>query len=142
MPANAALYIQRADVDLTTLFANAKTDKTPFRKATRYDVDLDGDVVRFNVMEASRIEAHLRGFLGYIDSLDQDPERKRDAAVAIAHTTTVLGLVTDKDFEQNPAIWRSLFRIADAYDGFVFVHDSVLLPNGAVLVGPLLDTGP
>jgi hypothetical protein len=139
MPANAAIYLPRPDVDLSALFPDAKSDKTPSRTPTYFDVAVDGDIVRFNVMEASRIEQHLRGFLGYIERLDQDPARKRDTAHAIAHTQTVLGLVTDRDFEQNPALWQSLFRIADAYDGLVFVHDSVLLPNGAVLVGPLLD---
>ncbi|GAA4806189.1 hypothetical protein [Lysobacter hankyongensis] len=142
MPANAAIYLPHDGVDLSTLFRDAKSDKTLFRKPTYFDVALDGDIVRFNVMEPSRVEAHLRGFLGYIDSLDQDAARKRDTANAIAHTRTVLGLITERDFEQNPAIWQSLFRIADAYDGFVFVHESVLLANGAVLVGPLLDLDP
>lgn len=140
MPANAAIYIPRSDIDLGTLFRVVDTDKRLFRRPTYFDVDLDGDIVRFNVMKSSQIGNHLRGFLGYIDSLDQDPQRKRDAAGAIARAQTVLGLVTDREFEQNHAIWQSLFRIAQAYDGFVFAHDSVLLPNGAVMVGPLLET--
>jgi hypothetical protein len=139
MPANAAIYIQRTGVDLARVFPKVASDKSLLRKATYYDVDIGGDTVRFNVMETARIESHLRGFLGYIDSLDQDPERKRDTAFAVAHTKTVLGLVTDREFEDNPEIWQSLFRIADAYDGLVFVHDSVLLPSGTVMVGPLLD---
>lgn len=139
MPANGAVYIQRDKIDLAEVFGKVKSDKGLFRKATYYDVDLDGDIVRFNIMEPSQVANHINGFLGYISSLDQDPKRKKDTSYAISHTKIVLGLVTNKEFEDNPAIWHSLFKIADKYDGFVFVYDSVLLPSGTVLVGPLLD---
>jgi len=139
MPANGAIYIQRDKVDLAEVFNKVKSDKGLFRKPTYYDVDLDGDVIRFNIMEPSQVPNHINGFLGYIASLDQDPKRKKDTSYAISHTKVVLGLVTDKEFADNPAIWQSLFKIADKYDGFVFVYDSVLLPSGTVLVGPLLE---
>ena len=138
MPANGAVYIQRDDVDLANVFEDVKSDRGLFGKPTYYDVNLNGEWVRFNVMEPAQIEAHMSGFLGYIASLDQDEKRKADTSHAVRHTKVVLGLLTDKEFEDNPAIWESLFKIADAYDGLVFAHDSVLLPNGAVLVGPLL----
>jgi len=34
---------------------------------------------------------------------------------------------------------QSLFKIADKYDGLIFTYDSVLLPSGTILVGPLLN---
>jgi len=27
-------------------------------------------------------------------------------------------------FSDNPAIWQALFKVADAFDGYVFVHAS------------------
>ena len=139
MPANGTVYIQKDKVNLNEVFDNVKSNKGLFRKPTHYDVTLNGDVVRFNIMEDSQLRDHIKGFLGYISSLDQDEKRKEDTCYAISHTKIVLGLVADKEFEDNHAIWQSLFTIADKYDGFVFVHDSVLLPSGTVLVGPLLD---
>ena len=109
------------------------------KAASYYDINLDGGVVRYNVMDASEVPQHINGFLGYISSLEQDEKRKEDTSYAISHTKIVLGLVADKEFEDNHAIWQSLFKIADKYNGFVFVYGSVLLPNGAVLVGPMLD---
>lgn len=140
MPANGCIYIQRDDVDLAEVFDNVKSDKWLLRKASYYDVILGQDNVRFTVMPSNEIPNHIRGFLGYISSLDQDQKRKEDTSFAISHTKVVLGLVTDKEFDDNHAIWQSLFKIADKYDGFVFTHDSVLLPSGAILVGPLLDS--
>lgn len=139
MPANGAIYIQKDTVDLKEVFGNVESDKGLFKKATYFDVNLDGDIVRFNVMDPAQVQTHIEGFLGYISSLDQDPQRIEDTSYAISHTKVVLGLKTDREFEENHAIWHSLFQIADRYDGFVFAHDSVLLPSGAVLVGPLLD---
>lgn len=139
MPANGAIYIQRDDVNLANVFENVTSDKTLFRKRTYFEVKLGNDIVRFNLIEPSRLKAHIDGFLRYISSLDQDDQRKSDTSYAISHTKVVLGLSTDREFEENPAIWQSLFKIADTYDGFVFVHDSILLPSGTVLVGPLLE---
>lgn len=140
MAANGAIYIQRDSVDLRVVFDDVKSDKGLFKKPTYYDVKLDGDVVRFNIMEPSEIPNHINGFLGYIASLDNSDDRKERTSYAISHTKVVLGLVSDTDFEDNHKIWQSLFQIADRYDGFVFVHDSVLLPNGAALVGPLVQS--
>ena len=139
MSANGAVYIQQENVDLSKVFDNVKSDKSLFKKPTYFEVNLNNDIVRFNIMESSLVLNHINGFLGYIASLDQDEKRKKDTSYAISHTKVVLGLSCDKEFDENHSIWQSLFQIADKYNGFVFVYDSVLLPNGAVLVGPMLD---
>ncbi len=139
MPANAALYLPKDAIDLTHVFETARAHKRLFGRVTHYDVTLGADVVRFNVMPADEVAGHVSGCQRYIDSLDQDATRKRDACAAIGLTRCVLGLVTAREFEDNDAIWQALFRIADAYDGYVFVHGSVLLPSGAVIAGPLLE---
>jgi hypothetical protein len=71
MPANGAVYIQEGDVDLSDIFNNVKTDKGLLLTTTYYDVDLDGDVVRFNVIPSSEVPNHIRGFLSYISSLSE-----------------------------------------------------------------------
>lgn len=139
MPANAAIYIQFEEVDLTKVLPGATSDKRPFRPATYFEVRMGDDLVRFNVLEKHRLRAHMDGLLGYVASLNQEQKRKDDTCYALSHTKVVLGLKTAVDFGDNHAIWASLFKIADAYDGFVFVNDSILLPSGTVLVGPMLD---
>ncbi|VFQ44035.1 hypothetical protein [Desulfoluna butyratoxydans] len=140
MPASAAIYIQYdTAVDLSDLFEDVKSDNGLFKTPTFFEVRIGDDVVRFNVMERTLVPEHIKGFLGYISSRVHDFETRADICHAIGHTRIVLGLTTDKEFEENPAIWESLFRIADMYDGFVFTYDSLLLPDGAVLFGPLMD---
>jgi hypothetical protein len=140
MAANAAIYLPTDKVDLTDVFKSARGNGGLFKRATSYTVDINGDVVTFNLMPREQIPAHIQGFLGYIASLDEEAERKHDASFIVQHTKSVLGLVADREFEENHQIWASLFKIADYYDGYVFVHGSLLLPSGGVILGPLRDT--
>ncbi len=87
-------------------------------------------------MPPEKVPKHIQGFLLYVDSLDQDQKRKDNTSSVISFTQIVLGLSTDKEFEENHAIWQSLFKIADKYAGLVYVNGSVILSNGAVLLGP------
>ena len=138
MTANAAIYIPIESPDLAKVFPDAKSDQGLFkRKPSWFSMVLGGDPVKFNVMAGVDLPRHIEGFVGYIQSLDEDHQRKHDAATAVRLTKCVLGLQTSREFEENPAIWQALFRIADAFDGYVFVHDSLLLPGGGVIVGPL-----
>ena len=141
MPANAALYLPAEKIDLRKLFPGSQSDMGWMRPATWFDVPLNGDTVRFNVMPPKSVPGHLGGFLNYIAALPDEEERKQDISSALQMTKTVLGLVAAREFTDNHAIWQSVFQIADAFDGYVFVHDSVLLPNGSVVVGPLRDDG-
>ena len=108
-----------------------------FSAATLFDLEIGGVGVRFNVMPPQEVPRHLVGFRTYIRRLDDPAQNRADAELAISQTKTVLGLVTDAEFATVPELWQALFKIADAYDGYVFVYDSVLLPSGAVIVGPL-----
>ena len=137
MPANAAIYLTRESVDLAELFPQAKSNKTWLRAASQFEIVLGTTVVRFNVMPKKEMKDHLMGFVGYVGTLDDEEQRLQDAVSIIPETKLVLGMVCDADFDDNDAIWPSLFQIAEHFDGFVFVYDSIILSTGAVLVGPL-----
>ena len=135
--ANAAIYLPYSDFDLRDALEGAVATLDAAGRATRFDVMLGGEPVRFNIMPAAELSRHLAGFGGYVENLDEPDGRKADARLLIRNAKAVLGMVAGGDFEQNPALWQCLFRVADRWDGFVFVYDSVLLPNGGVVVGPL-----
>jgi hypothetical protein len=138
--ANAAIYLPVEEVDLRQVFPQAKTDKSLFRKASYFDVELNGEVVRFNVMPKHEVPGHLNGLRGYLTSLPDEATRKSHAAMYAQQMRTVLGLSAPSEFDENPAVWQSLFQIADRFDGLVFAYNSLVLANGAVLVGPLRES--
>ncbi|MEM8782204.1 MAG: hypothetical protein AAGE65_05035 [Planctomycetota bacterium] len=138
MPANAALYLPHDDIDLREVFADGQHHRGG-DSSEYFDCLVDGHPVRFNVMAQSDIPAHLDGFAGYVRSLDEPASRADDAVMLIEHSKTVLGLVAECEFDENHELWQCLFTVTDRWDGFVFAFDSILLPNGAVIVGPLRD---
>jgi hypothetical protein len=135
--ANAAIYLPYADIDLGDALAGAVATRDAAGRVTRFDVTLGGQPALFNVMPAAETQRHLGGFAAWVSTLDEPADRKADARLLISGAKTVLGLVAAGELEDNPALWQALFRIADKWDGFVFVYNSVLLPNGGVVLGPL-----
>lgn len=138
MPANAAIYLPIEHPDLAKVFPDAKSNAGLFRRhPTSYSAVLNGDQVTFNLLPHNEIAGHLNGILRYIGSLHEDEKRKADAMMALRTSKCVLGLETTGEFSENHAIWQALFKIADAFDGYVFVHESLLLPSGGVIIGAL-----
>lgn len=137
MPANAAIYISHEMIDLKRVFPHAVSDSKRSRPASYFEVTFGDDTVRYNVMPEEAMEEHMNGFLGYVGTLSDEAQRLEDAELIIGATRFVLGVKSPVEFDQNQAIWHSLFQIADAFDGFVFVYDSIVLSTGAILVGPL-----
>jgi len=137
VPANSTIYLPADGVDLGTVFESAKSKKTIFKGSRYFEVDVAGDIVRFNVMPNHELASHLSGLERYISTLPDDEDRKQQVTLAVRQTKTVLGLVTKKEFYENEAIVSCLFETATAYGGIVFVQDSVISASGEVLVGPL-----
>jgi hypothetical protein len=135
--ANAAIYLPYSDIALADALAGAVATRDTAGRVTRFDVTLGGQPARFNVMPAAEAGRHLAGFAGWVGTLDEPDDCKADARLLISGAKTVLGLVAAGEFQENPALWQALFRVADKWDGFVFVYNSVMLPNGGVVVGPL-----
>jgi hypothetical protein len=124
-------------VDLGELCPGAVAARDGTGAVTSFSVRIGEDTVTFNVMPKGELAAHVRKFRAWVQSLDDDEKRKNAASDAVGIARTVLGLIADREFAENHAIWASLFRIADRHDGYVFASDSLLLPNGTVLVGAL-----
>jgi hypothetical protein len=135
--ANAAIYLPYADIDLADVLAGAVATRDAAGLVDRFDVTLGGQLARFNVMPPAEVNRHLTGFTRWVGTLDEPDDRKADARLLISGAKTVLGLVAAGEFQDNPALWQALFRIVDKWDGFVFVYNSIMLPNGGVVVGPL-----
>jgi hypothetical protein len=135
--ANAAVYLPYAEFDLADALDGAIATQDSAGRVVRFDVTLGGQPARFNVMPSAEAGRHLAGFADWVGTLDEPDDRKADAQLLISGAKAVLGLVASGEFKDNPALWQSLFRVADKWDGFIFVYNSILLANGGVVVGPL-----
>lgn len=137
MPANAALYLPVADVELAEIVPNAKRTGGFLWRRTAFLVPINGGIVRFNIMPRSEVPQHLAQFSAYVASLDEDDASKESAKRAIVATRSVLGLETQLDFEGNDEIGELLEKINDHYKGFILMFDSLVLHGNEVLIGPL-----
>ena len=134
MAANAVLYLPSEQIELRDIFGEAVSYQ---EHKECFELIIDNDLITYNVMPKADVAKHITGFINYLSSLNEEKDRIDDAIQAIKHTKTALGLVAEKEFDENPKIWESLFKIADKYNGYVFVYESLLLPNGGVILGSL-----
>ena len=137
MPANAAIYLPHEELDLAAAAPWIQVVARPAPGAEHFDCLVDGDAVRFNVMTGAALTQHLRGLRGWLATQDLHPDVRTPMDAAVTRIRTTLGLRTDREFEDNHRIWECLFAVAGHYDGFVFTYNSVLLPGGEAVCGPL-----
>src|SRR5260370_41139360 len=135
MPANAAIYMPYEKLNM----GRAELCQPDGRNGNspHYQDTVSGAAVRLNVMPTDELSRHLKGFAGWVRSLQDAADRMAAAETLITHTKTVLGLVTETDFEATPELWAWLFKVADQNDGVLFLLNSIYLANGAVLVGAM-----
>jgi len=137
MGANATIYLPQDKVSLDDLFPQVKSDGGFFFNPTFHEFHLAADLVRLNIMPPAQVKKHLAGLSGYVQSLAGEEHHKSKALALIGRTRTVLGLVTTATFESNPGLHDALTRIAARFSGFLFLSNSIVLPDGRVVVGPL-----
>jgi len=135
MPANASIYIPHENIRLGSVFDDDRSSGSP----GVVDLSIAGQLVRFNLMSKNDVQEHVNKFINYIQSLDMESDRMEDAITAIRQTKSVIGLETVLEFKECPEIWENLFKIAKHFDGYVFSYESLMLPNGGVIFGPLLN---
>ena len=136
LPANASLYVPRPLVRLRS-DASLRGPDARNRRGQHYELSVGGSAVRLNIMPTEMVAAHLRGFAGWVQSLDEPHDLKAEAHALIKSAQHVLGLVTGDTFENNPALMPWLFGEAEENGAFVFMLDSIYLASGVVLIGAM-----
>ncbi|MEL7049162.1 MAG: hypothetical protein AAFO75_09425, partial [Pseudomonadota bacterium] len=62
-------------------------------------------------------------------------DRKTAAIALMDDVALVLRLVTDAEWSEE--MWQQMGTAADTLDGLLYAFDSIIMPSGVVLVGPL-----
>lgn len=107
-----------------------------FRTATWFEYETEDGLVRLN-LQHSDLDAHLRGFRGYVAQLPDGGEATAEAHARISRTKTCLGVYLPGPVSPESDAFASLVKIIDRFGGFMFVADSIMLPDGRFLVGPM-----
>ena len=134
---NCAIYLPIEKLNFTNVLPNVKSNGGLFRKATYFEYTIEGCTVTLNIMPDSEIGNHLNGFKNYVSRLDNNSQEKEQAINRINKVKNVLGVTLSKPIDVESNTFSSLITLIEKFDGFMFVSESILLPDGNFLVGPL-----
>lgn len=135
---NCALYFPRAKVNVPEVLEGVAHDGGLFRAPSWFQFETAEAQVRLNVKRDGMAE-HLAGFEGYLRSIGAPTEVEARAVALVRTMKSTMGVVLSNPIEIDSEAFAALMALADHFDGFVFVYDSILLPDGSALIGPLTE---
>lgn len=136
MPATAALYLNDTDIDFGLHFKEVKEEGLCCGLPEVLHVDLGGKKVRFDLLHGKAMAEHVAAFSKFIETMEGEDEAHQAAAVALLDDVAiVLKLVTDEEWTDE--MWAAVADAGETLDALLFAFESVIMPSGLVLVGPL-----
>lgn len=133
-----ALYFPLEKLPLKSVFPQGRSDGGLLRPPTWFEYDSGDGLVRLNLRHEN-LEKHLRGFRGYVAQLPDDGAARAEAQRLIQRTKAAVGVILPRPVTPDSRVFSSLLTLLERFDGFMFVSDSILLPDGSFLVGPMAD---
>lgn len=133
-----ALYFPTDKLPLKTVIPNGRSDAGFFRAATWFEYDPGDGPIRLSLHHENLAE-HLRGFKAYVAQLPNSGEARSKAQALISRTRASVGVVLPHPVALNSTAFNSLVDLLGRFDGFMFVRDSIMLPDRSYLVGPMAD---
>jgi hypothetical protein len=140
MITNCALYFPIDKPHFKSVFPKGRSDGGLFRQATWFEYDSGAGVVRLKLQHPDLAE-HLRGFRAYVAQLPNSGKARAEAQDLIGQTRASVGVILPGPVGPDSAAFSSLMMLLQRFGGFMFVGDSIMLPNGRFVVGPLADDG-
>lgn len=137
--ANAAVYLPTPVSEIVPRLSDKNLNRGAGLAPAFFEWEVAGKSARLNVMAEETVAGHLTDFINYVKRSPEKEDEKAQALSLIADTRTVLGLVTDIEFLDEPKLWCDLIAFAKTNRGFVFAHDSIFIPDGSVILGSVHD---
>lgn len=136
MISNCTLYFPIEKPSLKSIFPKGRSDGGIFKSATWFEFDSGAGLVRLNLRHDDLVE-HLRGFHAYVARLPNNGESRAKAQTLIKTTKAAVGVTLPSPVSTDSVIFTSLQNLLSRFGGFMFVADSIMLPDGSFLVGPM-----
>lgn len=136
MIANCSLYFPIEKPPFKSVFPNGRSDGGLFREATWFEYDSGGYTIRL-ILQHDDLAEHLRGFRAYVAQLPNSGKARAQAQELIKQTKAAVGVILPGPVASNSAAFASLVSLLQRFGGFMFVGDSILLPDSTFVAGPL-----
>ena len=133
---NCTLYFPAARLPLEEVFPDGTSDGGPQQAATWFEYESGDGRVRLN-LEQDDLASHLQGFRSYVAQLPNSGEARANAQKLISATQSVAGVILPEPVAPDSRVFGSLMHLINVFGGFMFVADSILLPDGSFVVGPM-----
>ncbi len=135
---NCTLYFPIEKLPLKKVFPDGKSDGGIFRSATWYEYESGDGRVRLNLRHDD-LQRHLQGFRGYVAQLADGGAARTRAQAMIGETKAAVGVRLPGPVAPDSLVFGSLMHLISRFDGFMFVANSIMLPDGSFLVGPMAE---
>lgn len=124
-------------VDISAL--NKSTSSISHVRVLDKQVELirGADSAKFKILNSSDRDQEIDRLLKICKDSKSPIDTQNDVMTIVSKTRSILKLNSTEEFSENKFLWESLFLVSDANNGFVFTHNSLILPNGAVIFGEL-----
>ena len=136
MITNCSLYFPIEKPPFKSVFPKGRSDGGLFSQATWFEYDLGGHTIRLTLQHDDLAE-HLRGFRAYVAQLPNSGKARAQAQELIKQTKAAVGVILPGPVASNSAAFASLVSLLQRFGGFMFVGDSIMLPDGTFVAGPL-----
>ena len=133
---NCTLYFPIEKPPLKEVFPAGRTDGGVFKAATWFDFDSDAGPVRL-VLQHANLSEHLRGFRAYVAQLQNGGKSRAEAQALIKATKSAVGVILPNPVAHDSVVMEALLSTLHRFGGFMFVADSIMLPDGNFVVGPM-----
>ncbi len=137
---HCTLYFPIEKLPLKSVFPNGKSDGGIFKRATWYEYESGDGRVRLELRHPNLPE-HLRGFRAYVAQLPNSGAARAKAQAMIRKTKAAVGVILPGPVAPDSQQFGSLVHLIHRFRGFMFVADSIMLPDGRFLVGPMAEEG-
>lgn len=135
------LYFPVEKLPLKAVLPKARSNAGLFKPATWYEYESGGTVVRLELGQGN-LSQHLRGFRSYVAQLPNSAAARARAQSLIAAAKAVAGVTLSPPASPQSQAFGSLVQLLERFGGFLFVADSIMLPDRTFLVGPLAEEEP
>ncbi|MEM1371556.1 MAG: hypothetical protein AAGG72_04920 [Pseudomonadota bacterium] len=135
MPAEAAIHLTDTDINFALHFKELKEEGECCGLPKSLLAKAGGETINFSVLHGKQLAEHLADLKGKLTSLEQDEKRLTAASALLDDSVMVLKLQTEAEWTEE--LWQDVGAAAQTLDGIMLAFDSLILPSGVVLAGPL-----